>query len=244
MQLTHGKNGTTLRHVEEQVMLCAAHTWKEWHYIRLIEEQVMLRASHTRKEWLCITMMQLSIGLMQVPSFTQHNSSNGPDNNSASHKDPSYIGLARTVYIYIYIYTPYMTVYLVNSVPKIPYVHRICMVLANPTHTMPPPLPSNVARSNNASCICTCVQAGQPPQTTFSLKHYMFSPRPCLALNSCIAISSRVSGPAEFEGLTTSECMHIGWPELYMYTVFDRIFGDFPAKTTVYTPYMHGSGQP
>jgi len=40
------------------------------------------------------------------------------------------IGLARTVNIY----TPYMTVYLVISLPTIPYVNRICMVLANPTH--------------------------------------------------------------------------------------------------------------
>jgi len=31
------------------------------------------------------------------------------------------------------IYTPYMTVYLVISLPKIPYKHRIYMVLANPT---------------------------------------------------------------------------------------------------------------
>jgi hypothetical protein len=29
------------------------------------------------------------------------------------------------------IYTPYMTVYLVNFLPKIPYIHRIYMVLAN-----------------------------------------------------------------------------------------------------------------
>jgi len=29
--------------------------------------------------------------------------------------------------------TPYMTVYLVNSLPKIPYIHRIYMVLANPS---------------------------------------------------------------------------------------------------------------
>jgi len=28
-----------------------------------------------------------------------------------------------------------------------------------------------------------------------------------------------------------------GWPELYMYTVYDRIFGDSPAKHTLYTPY-------
>jgi len=30
------------------------------------------------------------------------------------------------------IYTPYMTVYLAISLPKIPYMHRIYMVLANP----------------------------------------------------------------------------------------------------------------
>ena len=30
-------------------------------------------------------------------------------------------------------YTPYMTVYLVISLPKLPYIHRIYMVLANPT---------------------------------------------------------------------------------------------------------------
>ena len=30
------------------------------------------------------------------------------------------------------IYTPYMTVYLVILLPKIPYIHRIYMVLANP----------------------------------------------------------------------------------------------------------------
>ena len=32
------------------------------------------------------------------------------------------------------IYTPYMTVYLMISLPKIPYIHRIYMVLANPMY--------------------------------------------------------------------------------------------------------------
>jgi hypothetical protein len=32
------------------------------------------------------------------------------------------------------IYTPYMTVYLMISLPEIPYIHRINMVLANPTY--------------------------------------------------------------------------------------------------------------
>ena len=31
------------------------------------------------------------------------------------------------------IYTPYMTVCLMISLPEIPYIHRIYMVLANPT---------------------------------------------------------------------------------------------------------------
>jgi len=35
-----------------------------------------------------------------------------------------------------------------------------------------------------------------------------------------------------------------GWPEPCIYTVYDRIFGDFPAKNTVYTLYTYGSGQP
>jgi hypothetical protein len=34
------------------------------------------------------------------------------------------------------IYTPYMTVYLVISPPKIAYIHRIYMVLANPRYTV------------------------------------------------------------------------------------------------------------
>jgi len=32
------------------------------------------------------------------------------------------------------IYTPYMTVYLMASLPNIPYIQRIYMVLANPTY--------------------------------------------------------------------------------------------------------------
>jgi len=30
----------------------------------------------------------------------------------------------------------------------------------------------------------------------------------------------------------------------HIYNVYDRIFGEFPAKNTVYTPYIYGSGQP
>jgi len=29
-----------------------------------------------------------------------------------------------------------------------------------------------------------------------------------------------------------------GWPGPYIHTVYDHIFGDFPAKNSVYTPYI------
>jgi hypothetical protein len=44
-----------------------------------------------------------------------------------------------------------------------------------------------------------------------------------------------------------------GWPDPYIYTlnmtvylraVYDCVFGHFPAKNTVCTPYMHGTNQP
>ena len=57
--------------------------------------------------------------------------------------EPLIIGLYLTltsrvghnIYIYI-IYMPYMTVCFLFSQPKIPYIHRIFMVLANPTHVL------------------------------------------------------------------------------------------------------------
>ena len=39
--------------------------------------------------------------------------------------------------------------------------------------------------------------------------------------------------------------MHrVGQDRKYIYTVYDRIFGDFPANNTVCKPYMYGFGQP
>jgi len=32
-------------------------------------------------------------------------------------------------------------------------------------------------------------------------------------------------------------CNKHGWPEPYIYTVYGRMYGDFPAKMTVYAPY-------
>jgi len=40
-------------------------------------------------------------------------------------------------------------------------------------------------------------------------------------------------------------CSYIGLARIiYIYTVYDRIFGEFPAKNTIYTTYLYGSGQP
>jgi len=49
------------------------------------------------------------------------------------------------------IYTPYMTVYLVISLPKMPYMHRIYMVLANPTHA---PQATTQLGSDLLACLC------------------------------------------------------------------------------------------
>ena len=35
-----------------------------------------------------------------------------------------------------------------------------------------------------------------------------------------------------------------GWPEAYIYAVYDRMFDEIPARIAVYTPYMYGFGQP
>ena len=37
---------------------------------------------------------------------------------------------------------------------------------------------------------------------------------------------------------TIREAKGLGWPEPYIHTVHDRMYGDFPAKNTVYTPYV------
>ena len=36
---------------------------------------------------------------------------------------------------------------------------------------------------------------------------------------------------------------HKGWLEPHTYTVYDHTFGDFPAKNTICTPCIYGSGQ-
>ena len=65
------------------------------------------------------------------------------------------------------IYTPYMTVYLVISLPKIPYVNRIYMVLANPAFepssqkweglAAGAPARTKSDRFPNSVCVCVLV---------------------------------------------------------------------------------------
>jgi len=51
-------------------------------------------------------------------------------------------------------YTLYMTVYMVNSLPKIPCTHRICMVLANPTNILGRVVASKMGAEEVRACVC------------------------------------------------------------------------------------------
>jgi len=121
------------------------------------------------------------------------------------------VGLARAVYIL------YMAVYLVISLPKIPYIHRIYMVLANFS------LLSCRAAGFRARQVCArpkqreWVAGGgrsdrSPtlPQMPQGTQHKMIRDR-------------------------YSQCMYT----VYIYIVYGRIFGGFHDKSTVYTPYIH-----
>jgi hypothetical protein len=46
--------------------------------------------------------------------------------------------------------------------------------------------------------------------------------------------------------ITKYTVIYVGWPGPYMYTVIDRMYGNFPAKNAGYTPYkrMYGFSQP
>ena len=53
-----------------------------------------------------------------------------------------------------------------------------------------------------------------------------------------------VAPSKQYLSWSTSHVHTQGWPGPYIYTAYDCIFGDFPAKNTVYVPYTYGSGQP
>jgi hypothetical protein len=53
---------------------------------------------------------------------------------------------------------------------------------------------------------------------------------------SALALSSLVPSDAQIRCSPPTLFIDWGWPELCIYTVYNRIFGDFPAKNTVYLP--------
>jgi hypothetical protein len=62
-------------------------------------------------------------------------------------------------------YTPYMTVYLVISLPKIPYTNRLYMVLANPTYVPKGEAPCEmrylkIVTIGNTYALCFIIHAG------------------------------------------------------------------------------------
>jgi len=66
------------------------------------------------------------------------------------------------------IYTPYMTVYFMISLPKIPYIHRIYMVLANPRYEVRYQCGCGCECSYGCGCACGC-----------TLKRLPFCSAPC-----------------------------------------------------------------
>jgi hypothetical protein len=63
----------------------------------------------------------------------------------------------------------------------------------------------------------------------------------------CVFAAHFVANPAQptiFELLQNHKAAALiqhykGWPAPYICTVYDRIFGDFPAKSTVYSSYIY-----
>ena len=65
-----------------------------------------------------------------------------------------------------------------------------------------------------------------------------------LSCTRCVPGVCHVPG-VPYMGFPNTYCIYIGLARtVYIYTVHDRMYGDFPAKNTVYTPYIYGYGQP
>ena len=86
-------------------------------------------------------------------------------------------------------------------------------------------------------CECGCVHYGE---INVHMVRSMYT-RECVCECVCVHYGERgCIGAGARRLLSSAGC----WPKPYIYTVYDRIFGDFPAKDSVYAPYIYGSGQP
>jgi hypothetical protein len=108
------------------------------------------------------------------------------------------------------IYTPYMTVYMVMSLPKIPYAQRIYMVLANPINVRYTQL----------------LRVGQNRVSVTNMTRLARTVIYALYITLYLVIF-----------LPITPYIH----RIHMVLanpVYDRMYGDFPAKNAVCTPYI------
>jgi hypothetical protein len=98
---------------------------------------------------------------------------------------------------------------------------------------------------SNTKVPCTRASARHTHEHTFTLMY--------ITHNHTEARTSHEQEEARITGLhvlalglhVCSSLPHVkGWPEPYVYTIYDCIFGDFPAKSTVYIHHIYGSGHP
>jgi len=117
---------------------------------------------------MCVSRFSHSTHTLDVygpyPAHLYHaNTTNTKRLHEVNYQGTSFIGLARTVYIH-----RTYTVYLVISLPKKPYINRIYMVLANPSHSTSKThthTPAAAARSSSWSTSQT-VSARPPVRRT------------------------------------------------------------------------------
>jgi len=112
------------------------HSWKLWgcpSSSQLHTSCVWLHVKKSKTFWQCQCSWSKAVYLPLTEAVCRQASSDHMDQRKGYTPSPLShmfrVGQDR-------IYTPYMTVYLVISLPKIPYIHRIYMVLANPTHVL------------------------------------------------------------------------------------------------------------
>ena len=126
------------------------------------------------------------------------------------------------------VHTPYKTLYVMISLPNIPCTHQNCQLLLSSAQVYTSVHKCRQVYTSVHKCrqvytsVHKCTQVHTPHLPTTALK--------------CTQVYTSVH--------KCRQVYKLGWPKPYIYTVYDCIFGGFPAKNTVYTPYIYGFGQP